>query len=203
MGQTRAKDWHFYPNSQWCLHCCSEDHILNGKWLEIPGLSGKLLWFPARNFYFLKFCCGSCTNIASPLRFLILMSPYMQLDFYWFGYKKLLLIGSQIAKSQIDPNVLSHWNIFVRVSRAKKKKKKKKSFLRHSLFYFFFLFKILSQNNLHYINRTFCWFWHRNEMTTIKDTCSLQQAGWFLSTCMVLVCLLCMESFYFIPHFKS
>ena len=132
------------------------------------------------------------------------MSPYMQLDFYWFGYKKLLLVVSQIAKSpwieliQMSfPLEISLWGFL------EQKKKKKIPFLRHSLFYFFFLFKILIQNNLHYIHRTFCWFLHRDKMITQIDTCSLQQAGWFLSTYMALVCLICMESFYFIPHFKS
>ena len=131
------------------------------------------------------------------------MSPYMQLDFYWFGYKKLLLVVSQIAKSpwieliQMSfPLEISLWGFL------EQKKKKKIPFLRHSLFYFF-LFKILIQNNLHYIHRTFCLFLHRDKMITQIDACSLQQAGWFLSTYMALVCLIYMESFYFIPHFKS
>ena len=133
-------------------------------------------------------------------------NPYEPLYATWFLLVWLQKVAfscfsnSQVTLNWTDPNVLSPWNISVRLSREKKKKN---PFLRHSLFYFFFLFKILIQNNLHYINRTFCWFLHRDEMITQIDACSLQQAGWFLSTYMALVCLICMEGFYFIPHFKS
>lgn len=132
-------------------------------------------------------------------------NPYEPLYATWFLLVWLQKVAfNWFSNSQVTLNELIQMFFPIEISLwGFLEQKKKKSFLRHSLFYFFFLFKILSQNNLHYINRTFCWFWHRNKMTTHKDACSLQQAGWFLSTCMVLVCLICMESFYFILHFKS
>lgn len=129
-------------------------------------------------------------------------NPYEPLYATWFLLVWLQKVAfSWFSNSRVTLNELIQMFFPIEISLWGFLEKKKNHFLRHSLFYFFFLFKILIQNSLHYIKRTFCWFLHRNEIHIEMHVLYHRQADfsllvWFLS-------VIFMESFYFIPHFKS